>query len=58
MNFENEIQAREYLQSTDFYFTVDKVLQLTPERKAELEANRESARQYIRALLGETVKEQ
>ena len=51
MTFENEIQAREYLQSTDFYFTVDKYAQLTPERKAELEANREAARQFIRGLL-------
>jgi hypothetical protein len=46
MTFENEIQACEYLQSTDFYFTVDKYAQLTPERKAELEANREAARQF------------
>lgn len=58
MEFMNDLQAREYLQGTDFYFTVDKVVQLTPERKAELETNRESARQYIREVLGETVKEQ
>lgn len=58
MEFMNDLQAREYLQSTDFYFTVDKVVQLTSERKAELETNRESARQYIRKVLGETVKEQ
>jgi hypothetical protein len=58
MIFENEIQAREYLQSTDFYFTVDKFAQLTSEHKTELEASREAARQYIRTLLDETVKEQ
>jgi len=51
MNFENEIQAREYLQRTDFYFTVDKYAQLTLERKTELESNRESARQFLRTLL-------
>lgn len=58
MTFENEIQARDYLKTTDFYFTVDKYAQLTPERKAELETGREDARQYIRQVLGETVKEQ
>ena len=58
MNFENEMQVREYLQSTDFYFTVDKYAQLTPGRKAELETGREDARQYIREVLGETIKEQ
>lgn len=58
MEFMNDLQAREYLHGTDFYFTVDKHAQLTPERKAELEANREAARQYIREILGETVKEQ
>lgn len=52
MTFENEIQAREYLRNTDFYFTVDKFAQLTSERKAELEANREAARQFIRGLIG------
>jgi hypothetical protein len=51
MIFENEIQAHEYLKITDFYFTVDKAAQLTPERKAELEANREAARQFIRDLI-------
>lgn len=51
MQFMNDLQAREYLQSTDFYFTVDKVVQLTPERKAELEANREAARQFVRDLI-------
>lgn len=51
MEFRNDIEAREYLQSTDFYFTVDKVVQLAPERKAELEANRESARQVLRNIL-------
>lgn len=58
MQFRNDIEARQYLQSTDFYFTVDKVVQLTPERKAELEANREAARQFIRTILGEVIKEQ
>lgn len=51
MEFRNDVQAREYLKSTDFYFTVDKVIQLTPERKAELETNREAARQFIRNLI-------
>lgn len=48
--FNNEMEARAYLQSTDFYFLSDKVLQLTPEKKAELEANREAARQTIRDI--------
>jgi hypothetical protein len=54
MNFQNELQARMYLQSTDFYFCVDKFTQLTLERKSELEVNRETARQYIRLLFNET----
>ena len=53
MEFRNDIEASEYLKSTDFYYTVDKVVQLSLERRAELEANRESARQYIRKMLGE-----
>jgi len=54
MNFQNELQARMYLQSTDFYFCADKFAQLTLGRKAELETNRETARQYIRLLFNET----
>lgn len=53
MTFENEIQARDYLKGTDFYFTVDKFAQLTSERKAKLEVSREAARQFIRDLLSE-----
>jgi hypothetical protein len=55
MEFKREIEARQYLQSTDFYFTVDKYAQLTQERKAELEANREAARQYMRTLIDSRV---
>ena len=51
MQFNSDLHAFEYLKSTDFYFTVDKFAQLTPERKAELEANREAARQFIRSVL-------
>ena len=58
MKFNSDVHAREYLKATDFYFTVDKLAQLTPERKAELETNRESARQFIRAVFGETVSVQ
>ena len=48
--FNTEMEARAYLQATDFYFLSDKVVQLAPEKKAELETNREAARQVIRAL--------
>jgi len=48
--FSNEMEARAYLEATDFYFFSDKVLQLTPEKKTELETNREDARQVIRAV--------
>ena len=51
MEFRNDVEASEYLKSTDFYFTVDKFAQLTPERKAELETNREAARQVLRNIL-------
>lgn len=45
-----EMEARAYLSATDFYFTADRVLQLTPEKKADLEAKREAAREVLRAL--------
>lgn len=49
--FNTEMEAKAYLQATDFYFLADKVLQLTPEKKTELETNREAARQIIRDLI-------
>lgn len=51
MMFNNEMEARKYLEVTDFYFLSDKVQQLTAEKKAELETNREAARQVICALI-------
>ena len=42
--------AREYLASTDFYFTVDKYNQLTSDKKLELETLREEARNTIRGV--------
>lgn len=44
----NEMEARDYLQRTDFYFTVDKYQQLTEEKKADLASEREAARAVIR----------
>lgn len=51
--FNTEMEARAYLEATDFYFLSDKVLQMTTEKKAELETNREAARQVIRDITGD-----
>jgi hypothetical protein len=40
--------AKQHLLDTDYAFTVDKYAQLTEERKVELTASREAARQVIR----------
>jgi len=45
-------EAKTYLSSTDFYFTVDKYATLTEERKAELKYKREDARTLINLLEG------
>lgn len=44
----NEMEARDYLQRTDFYFTVDKYQQLTEEKRNDLTQKREFARGVIR----------
>ena len=45
-------EAKEYLTSTDFYFTVDKYATLTEERKLELNTLRAEARVLINSLEG------
>lgn len=50
MTFKNDSEAKQHLASTDFYFTADKVAQLAPKKKSDLEASREAARQFIRNL--------
>ena len=49
--------AQEYLDSTDYLFTVDKYSQLNDDTKVELEAKRESAREDIRALIDTPVED-
>jgi hypothetical protein len=51
--FLNDLDAKDYLLSTDFYFTVDKYAELTAEKRIELEKNRAEARRVIRTALGE-----
>tara|TARA_R110000823_G_scaffold313514_1_gene441269 strand:- start:43 stop:201 length:159 start_codon:yes stop_codon:yes gene_type:complete len=48
--FNTEMEARKYLETTDFYFLSDKVQQLTLEKKTEIETNRENARNILRSL--------
>ena len=45
-------EAKEYLASTDFYFTVDKYATLSEERKLELNTLRAEARVLINLLEG------
>ena len=45
-------EAKEYLTSTDFYFTVDKYATLSEERKLELNTLRAEARVLINSLEG------
>lgn len=45
-------EAKEYLTSTDFYFTVDKYATLSEERKLELNKLRAEARVLINSLEG------
>ena len=45
-------EAKEYLTSTDFYFTVDKYATLSEERKLELNILRAEARVLINSLEG------
>ena len=45
-------EAKEYLTSTDFYFTVDKYTTLSEERKLELNKLRAEARVLINSLEG------
>ena len=45
-------EAKEYLASTDFYFTVDKYATLSEERKLELNTLRAEARVLINSLEG------
>lgn len=48
-------QAQEYLDQTDFYFTIDKYAQLSEEAKQDLASKREAARVTIReaeAIIG------
>jgi len=45
-------EAKEYLASTDFYFTVDKYATLSEERKLELSTLRAEARMLINSLEG------
>lgn len=45
-------EARQYLASTDFYFTIDKYATLSEERKAELEAKRALARETVNLIEG------
>lgn len=42
-------EAQSYLDSTDFYMTVDKYAQLSDEKRTELETLREEARGVIRS---------
>jgi len=49
-NAQKVSEAKAYLASTDFYFTVDKYATLTEERKAELKYKREDARTLINLL--------
>jgi len=43
-------EAKAYLASTDFYFTIDKYATLTEERQSELKSKREDARTLINLL--------
>ena len=45
-------EAKEYLTSTDFYFTLDKYATLSEERKLELNTLRAEARVLINSLEG------
>ena len=49
-NAQKVSEAKAYLASTDFYFTVDKYATLTEERQAELKSKREDARTLINLL--------
>ena len=51
-NAQKVSEAKSYLASTDFYFTIDKYTLLTEERKAELTQLREDARTLINLLEG------
>ena len=46
----NDLEAQDYLNRTDFYFTIDKYAQLTEPQKQEFTTKREVARQILRAL--------
>ena len=49
-------QAQQYLDSTDYLFTVDKYSTLTDERKTELTGKRDTARQKVRDYAAIQVK--
>ena len=49
-NAQKVSEAKAYLASTDFYFTIDKYATLTEERQSELKSKREDARTLINLL--------
>ena len=49
-NAQKVSEAKAYLASTDFYFTIDKYATLTEERQTELKSKREDARTLINLL--------